>query len=143
MTNYMTLRVKAIPANESFVRGVVAGFTVPCDPTIDVINDVRTAISEAVTNCVVHAYGGTGNGDILIEGTLTDGLLTISVSDYGKGIENIEKAMEDFFTTKESEERSGLGFTIMKSFMDSLDVVSEKGAGTTVTMTKKLTDAER
>lgn len=139
----MTLRVKAIPANESFVRGVVAGFTVPCDPTIDVINDVRTAISEAVTNCVVHAYGGTGNGDILIEGTLTDGLLTISVSDYGKGIENIEKAMEDFFTTKESEERSGLGFTIMKSFMDSLDVVSEKGAGTTVTMTKKLTDAER
>ncbi|MGN0767759.1 MAG: anti-sigma F factor [Christensenellales bacterium] len=143
MTNYMTLRVKAIPANESFVRGVVAGFTVPCDPTIDVINDVRTAISEAVTNCVVHAYGGTGNGDILIEGTLTDGLLTISVSDYGKGIENIEKAMEDFFTTKESEERSGLGFTIMKSFMDSLDVVSEKGAGTTVTMTKRLTDAER
>ncbi len=143
MTNYMTLRVKAIPTNESFVRGVVAGFTVPCDPTIDVINDVRTAISEAVTNCVVHAYGGTGEGDILIEGTLNDGLLTISVSDYGKGIDNIEKAMEDFFTTKESEERSGLGFTIMKSFMDSLKVVSEKGAGTTVTMTKRLTDAER
>lgn len=142
MTNYMTLRVKAVPINESFVRGVVAGFTVPCDPTIDVINDVRTAVSEAVTNCVVHAYSGSGEGDILIEGVLNDNLLTISVSDYGKGIDNIEKAMEDFFTTKESEERSGLGFTIMKSFMDSLKVVSEKGAGTTVTMTKKLTDVE-
>ncbi len=142
MTNYMTLRVKAVPINESFVRGVVAGFTVPCDPTIDVINDVRTAVSEAVTNCVVHAYSGSGEGDILIEGVLNDNLLTISVSDYGKGIDNVEKAMEDFFTTKESEERSGLGFTIMKSFMDSLKVVSEKGAGTTVTMTKKLTDVE-
>lgn len=138
----MTLRVKAVPINESFVRGVVAGFTVPCDPTIDVINDVRTAVSEAVTNCVVHAYSGSGEGDILIEGVLNDNLLTISVSDYGKGIDNVEKAMEDFFTTKESEERSGLGFTIMKSFMDSLKVVSEKGAGTTVTMTKKLTDVE-
>lgn len=142
MTNYMTLRVKAVPINESFVRGVVAGFTVPCDPTIDVVNDVRTAVSEAVTNCVVHAYSGSGEGDILIEGVLNDNLLTISVSDYGKGIDNVEKAMEDFFTTKESEERSGLGFTIMKSFMDSLKVVSEKGAGTTVTMTKKLTDVE-
>lgn len=142
MTNYMTLRVKAVPINESFVRGVVAGFTVPCDPTIDVINDVRTAVSEAVTNCVVHAYSGSGEGDILIEGVLNDNLLTISVSDYGKGIDNVEKAMEDFFTTKKSEERSGLGFTIMKSFMDSLKVVSEKGAGTTVTMTKKLTDVE-
>ena len=142
MTNYMTLRVKAVPINESFVRGVVAGFTVPCDPTIDVINDVRTAVSEAVTNCVVHAYSGSGEGDILIEGVLNYNLLTISVSDYGKGIDNVEKAMEDFFTTKESEERSGLGFTIMKSFMDSLKVVSEKGAGTTVTMTKKLTDVE-
>ena len=104
MTNYMTLRVKAVPINESFVRGVVAGFTVPCDPTIDVINDVRTAVSEAVTNCVVHAYSGSGEGDILIEGVLNDNLLTISVSDYGKGIDNVEKAMEDFFTTKESEE---------------------------------------
>ena len=144
MTNYMTLRVKAVPTNECFVRGVVAGFTVPCDPTIDIINDIRTAVSEAVTNCVVHAYGGTGNGDILIEGHINDGLLTISVSDSGRGIDNVEKAMEDFFTTKESEERSGLGFTIMRSFMDSLTVVSEKGAGTTVTMTKNLTgtDAE-
>lgn len=143
INNTMSLRVKAIPINESFVRSVVAGFTVPCDPTIDVLNDIRTAVSEAVTNCVVHAYGNTGEGDILVEGMIVDNLLTISISDYGRGIADVAKAQEDFYTTKSAEERSGLGFTIMKSFMDSLAVVSEVGAGTTVTMTKKIFDAER
>lgn len=143
INNTMSLRVKAIPINESFVRSVVAGFTVPCDPTIDVLNDIRTAVSEAVTNCVVHAYGSTGDGDILIEGTIHDQLLTITISDYGRGIIDVKKAQEDFYTTKSSEERSGLGFTIMRSFMDSLSVVSEVGAGTTVTMTKVLSHVER
>lgn len=140
MNNSMILKIKAIPINESFVRSVVAGFTIPCDPTIDVLNDIRTAVSEAVTNCIVHAYGSSGDGEILIEATLNDNLLTISISDYGKGIDNIEQALEDFYTSKDGEERSGLGFTIMKSFMDSLNVVSEHGAGTTVTMTKKLSN---
>lgn len=134
----MSLRVKALPINESFVRTVVAGFTVPSDPTIDVLNDIRTAVSEAVTNCVVHAYGNSGEGDILIEATISDSILTLVISDYGRGIADVEKAQEDFFTTKESEERSGLGFTIMRTFMDSLAVKSEVGTGTTVTMTKKL-----
>ena len=142
MLNTMSLRVKAIPVNESFVRSVVASFAVPADPTIDVLNDIRTAISEAVTNCVVHAYGGSGDGDILIECILNENHLSITVCDYGRGIDNVEKALEDFYTTKENEERSGLGFTIMKTFMDTLYVQSEKGAGTTVTMTKKLFDAE-
>ena len=140
MNNSMILKIKAIPINESFVRSVVAGFTIPCYTTIDVLNDIRTAVSEAVTNCIVHAYGSTGDGEILIEAILNDDLLTISISDYGKGIDNIEQALEDFYTSKDGEERSGLGFTIMKSFMDSLNVVSEHGAGTTVTMTKKLSN---
>lgn len=141
MNNYMMLKIKAIPINESFARSVIAGFTVPCDPTIDILNDIRTAVSEAVTNCIVHAYSGNDNGEIIIEGTITDNILTISICDYGKGIDNINKALEDFYTTKEDDERSGLGFTIMKTFMDSLDVISEKGAGTTVIMTKKLINA--
>ena len=137
-SNSMVLRVKAVPINESFARSVVAGFTVPCDPTVDVLNDIRTAVSEAVTNCIVHAYSGTGDGDILIEASIDDGVLSLSVSDYGKGIENLDRALQDFYTSKAGEERSGLGFTIMKSFMDSLEVKTEVGAGTVVKMTKKL-----
>lgn len=141
MNNYMMLKIKAIPINESFARSVIAGFTVSCDPTIDILNDIKTAVSEAVTNCIVHAYSGSGDGEILIEGTISDNVLTVSICDYGKGIDNIDKALEDFYTTKEDDERSGLGFTIMKTFMDSLSVTSEKGAGTTVIMTKKLINA--
>ena len=141
MNNTMALRFKAIPINESFARSVVASFIVPCDPTLDVLNDIRTSVSEAVTNCIVHAYTNSSIGDVLIEGTIADNILTLTISDYGKGIVNVEQAMEDFFTTKDGEERSGLGFTIMKTFMDSLDVISEKGAGTTVIMTKKLINA--
>ena len=138
----MSLKVKAIPQNEGFVRSVVAAFCVPCDPTIDTLNDVRTAVSEAVTNCVVHAYGSTGVGEILIECTLIDCFLTVTISDYGKGIDNVDMAIQDFYTTRANNERSGLGFTIMKSFMDSLDVTSEHSAGTVVTMTKRLKNAE-
>lgn len=137
----MKLRVKAVPINESFVRSAVAGFAVPCDPTIDVLNDIRTAVSEAVTNCIVHAYGGSGEGEILIEASIYDNIMKIVISDYGKGIDNVERAMQDFYTTRGEDERSGLGFTIMRTFMDSLDVSSEIGAGTVVTMTKKICNA--
>ncbi|NLL56549.1 MAG: anti-sigma F factor [Clostridiales bacterium] len=137
MDNYMSFRFKAIAANESLARSVVAAFCVPSNPTLDIINDIKTSISEAVTNCIVHGYG-KNTGDIMIEAEIKDDLFSVRVIDYGKGILNIDEALNDFYTTNEEDERSGLGFTIMKTFMDSLEVESVWGAGTTVTMTKNL-----
>ena len=137
MDNSMSLRFKAIAENECFARSVVGAFCVASNPTLEIINDIKTSVSEAVTNCIVHAYEGMV-GDIMIEAEIIDYNLRIRVIDYGKGILNIDKALSDFYTTKDSDERSGLGFTIMKSFMESLEVESVWGAGTTVTMTKKL-----
>lgn len=134
----MSLRFDACPENEGFARSVVAAFCVPDNPTIEKLNDIKTAVSEAVTNCIVHGYESRMNGEILIEANICDSLLTVKISDYGKGIANIDEALTDFFTTQEDEERSGLGFTIMKSFMDSLDVESVSGGGTTVILTKSL-----
>ena len=136
--NNMNFKFDARPQNESFARSVVGAFCVCCNPTVDVINDIKTAISEAVTNCIVHGYENQKNGEILIEATIADNTLKVKISDYGKGIVNIPQALEDFYTTREDEDRSGLGFTIMKSFMDSLEVESSLGCGTTVTMTKRL-----
>jgi len=134
----MSLRFKAIAENESFARSVVAAFCVPNNPTLEILNDIKTSVSEAVTNCIVHAYDGRKDGEIMIEAEIVHDRLTIRIIDYGKGILDIEKALSDFYTTNEQDERSGLGFTIMKSFMDSLEVESVWGAGTTVTMTKNL-----
>lgn len=140
MNNHVSLRFKAIPENEGFARSVIAAFCVSSDPTLDVINDVRTSVSEAVTNCIVHGYG-TEKGDVLIEAMIYDDVLTVKVVDYGRGIVDVDTVLQDFYTTKAEEERSGLGFTIMKTFMDSLEVESVLGAGTTVTMMKKLANA--
>lgn len=138
MNNNMSLKFDALHENDAFARSVVAAFCVSCNPTMEIINDIKTAISEAVTNCIVHGYENSRNGEILIEAAIQNNILKVKISDYGKGIRNIEEALTDFFTTQEEEERSGLGFTIMKSFMDSLDVESTPGSGTTVTMTKRL-----
>ncbi len=138
MNNNMSLKFDALNENEAFARSVVAAFCISCNPTVEIINDIKTSISEAVTNCIVHGYENSGNGEILIEAGIENNVLKVRVSDYGKGIRNIEEALMDFFTTQEAEERSGLGFTIMRSFMDSLDVESTPGSGTTVTMTKRL-----
>lgn len=140
MDNYMSLRISAIPKNESFARSAVGAFCVHNNPTLEVINDIRTAVSEAVTNSIVHGYG-LDSGDILINAEITGNLITIKVIDYGKGMVDVDVATGDFYTTKPDEERSGLGFTIMKTFMDSLQVESVLGAGTTVTMTKRLANA--
>lgn len=138
MNNNMSLKFDALHENEAFARSVVAAFCVGSNPTMEIINDIKTAISEAVTNCIVHGYENSRNGEILIEAGIQNNVLKAKISDYGKGIRNIEEALTDFFTTQEEEERSGLGFTIMKSFMDSLEVESTPGSGTTVTMTKRL-----
>lgn len=140
MDNHVSIRFLATPSNESFARSAVAAFCVQYDPSLEVLNDIRTSVSEAVTNCIVHGYGEK-SGDVLIDAEIRDDVLTVSVADHGKGILNIEEVMEDFFTTKPEQERSGLGFTIMKTFMDELDVKSVFGQGTTVTMVKRLRNA--
>jgi len=141
--NTMRLEIAALGSNESFARGTVAAFAAQVNPTLDEINDIKTAISEAVTNCVVHAYQEreTRNvkhetNTIIIDCQLFDDSLTVKVSDRGVGIRDVGRALEPFFTTRPDEERSGMGFTVMQSFMDTLNVTSRPGFGTTVTMEK-------
>lgn len=129
--------VKSLSENESFVRSSVAAFCLPMNPTIDEITEIKTAVSEAVTNCVVHAYPNK-IGDIIVKVKLSDNEISISVTDHGIGIDNLEKAIEPFFTTKPDEERSGMGFTVIESFMDSFKLERNKGAGITVLMTKHI-----
>lgn len=134
--NEMSLVVKAIGQNESFARSAVAAFAVQLDPTLDEVNDIKTAVSEAVTNCVVHGYEGKGTGYITISAKITGMTLHITVSDSGVGIKDVAKAREPFFTTKPEQERSGMGFTVMETFMEGVEVESSAGSGTTVRMKK-------
>ena len=135
--NYMNLEFLSRSSNEGFARVAVAGFTAQLDPTLDEIGDIKTAVSEAVTNAIVHAYPDE-LGKISIKTRIYDGkVLEIVVRDWGRGIENIDQARQPLFTTG-GEERSGMGFTIMESFMDKLTVRSVPGRGTTVTMRKKI-----
>lgn len=137
MNNHMTMTFDAVSANEAFARMVVSAFLVAENPTIEEVTDVKTAVSEAVTNAVIHGYENK-RGSVTMTCAIDEKLLTIIVQDYGKGIADIHKAREPFFTTKPEMERSGLGFAFMETFMDGLEVISEPGHGTTVIMTKKL-----
>ena len=116
---------------------MISCFALQLNPSIAQISDIKTAVSEAVTNSIVHGYPNDV-GEITIDAKLENGALHINISDAGIGIENLEEALEPFYTTKADEERSGMGFTIMKSFMDDVKVVSEKGKGTTIYMLKKI-----
>ena len=133
--NEMTVRFKAKSENEGFARICIASFLAPANPSIEELGDIKTAVSEAVTNCIVHGYPN-GVGEITIECQIERNNLHINVFDNGVGIENVERAIEPFYTTKEDEERSGMGFTIMQSFMDKVEVSSKKGEGTKVYMLK-------
>ncbi|HML49382.1 MAG TPA: anti-sigma F factor [Clostridia bacterium] len=135
--NHMRLTFDSRSENESFARVVVSAFAVQLSPTIEEIADIKTAISEAVTNAIVHGYAGTF-GEVVIEAELdlAEGLLTLRVSDAGCGIADIEQAMQPFFTTQPEMERAGMGFAVMKTFMDDLEVESKLGQGTCVTMRK-------
>lgn len=137
-TNEMELIFDSKSENESLARIVVAAFVSSVDPTMEEIADIKTAISEAVTNCVVHAYQN-GEGKIKILGRLKGNHIHLEVTDYGVGIEDIEKAMEPLYTTGAGMERSGMGFAFMEAFMDEVDVISEVGKGTTVIMDKAIT----
>lgn len=134
--NSFTMTVISKSTNESFVRSVVSSFALSLDPTVEEISDIKTAVSEAVTNCIVHAYKNT-IGKIYISCDTKDNLLTVKIRDKGVGIENIEQAMEPLFTTSD-DERAGLGFAVMQSFMDSVRVRSAIGKGTTVIMKKRI-----
>lgn len=143
MENQMTVIFDADTENEAFARNAVAAFCVALDPTVDQINDIKTAVSEAVTNCIVHAYPDKKQrGKITITTTISDGSVHIVISDTGIGIEDVDSAMQPFFTTKPEQERSGMGFTVMESFTDSLTVERNDPTGTVVSMTKTIRGAD-
>ena len=136
--NYMKMTLLGCSKNESLARMCVSAFAAQLDPTIEEISDIKAAVSEAVTNCIVHAYPekiGNINIDLKILGS---DILYIRIKDNGCGIPDVKKAMEPLFTTSPETERAGLGFAVMESFMDKLSVKSSVGKGTTVTMTKRI-----
>ena len=135
--NWMQLEFQAISENEQLARIAVASFITPLNPTLEEMADVKTAVSEAVTNAIIHGYEEK-EGVVYLRCRLNGDLLEVEIEDKGMGIDNIEQAMEPMFTTKPDKDRSGVGFSFMEAFMDELDVTSIPGAGTTVIMKKKL-----
>ena len=136
-TNYITLEFLSRSANEAFARGAVACFAAQLDPTLEELGDIKTAVSEAVTNAIVHAYPDRLGRIVVKARVLEDNILEISVRDWGKGIDDVDRARQPLFTTG-GEERSGMGFTIMESFMDRLTVRSGQGKGTRVVMRRRI-----
>ena len=137
MDNYVTLEFLSRSNNESFARIHVSGFAAQLDPTLDELGDIKTAVSEAVTNAIVHAYPDALGKIVIKMRILENNVLAISVRDWGCGIDNVDRARQPMYTTGGAE-RSGMGFTIMESFMDSIKVKSAPGKGTTVTMRKRI-----
>lgn len=135
--NYFEIKFKAISENEAFARTVVAAFCLQLNPSVDQLTDIKTVVSEAVTNCVVHAYPNKV-GDVFLACEICGHDLKIQISDRGVGIKDIEKAKQPFFTSKPGEERSGMGFTIMETFMDKMTVETNPDKGTTVTLVKHI-----
>jgi len=137
MDNRIKMELEAIPQNEGFARVAAAAFIAPLNPTLEEIDDVKTAVSEAVTNAVIHAYDQKG-GKIELVCELEGDLLHIRVRDWGKGIEDVKQAMEPLYTSRPDLERSGMGFSFMEAFMDEISVESELGQGTLVKMQKEI-----
>lgn len=134
--NEMKLEVLSKSQNEAFARAVVGAFASQLDPTIEEISDVKTAVSEAVTNAIIHGYENS-NGFVTILSKIKDSTLYVEVIDKGRGIDDVSLARQPLYTSKPELERSGMGFTVMETFMDSVEVFSEVGNGTRVVMTKK------
>jgi len=136
--NRCELSFLAISENEAFARMAAAAFVMPLNPTLEEISDIKTAISEAVTNAILHGYNQDAQGMVHMSCEQEGDIFTFIISDEGVGIDNVEQAMEPLFTSKPELERSGMGFSFMEAFMDDLAVESEPGKGTKVTMTKRL-----
>lgn len=142
VTNYFTITFPASSCNESFARVVVAAFAAQLDPTLEEINEIKTAVSEAVTNAIIHGYGSKG-GEVVITCSLRrDNSIEVIIRDTGVGISDLEQAKEPLYTSRPDLERSGMGFTVMEEFMDTVNVDSQPGRGTSVTMTKKISPWE-
>lgn len=154
MRNEMCLEFEALAVNESLARVAVAAFVAPLNPTLEELSDIKTAVSEAVTNSIIHGYENWQGydverrsvpgkcplhpGKVVLKCSLEDGYLTVEIGDNGKGIADVEKAMEPLYTTRPEQNRSGMGFAFMEAFMDDLEVESIPGKGTLVTMKKKM-----
>jgi len=136
--NHMTLQFVSRSENEAFARVTVAAFISQLDPTMDELTDIKTVVSEAVTNSIIHGYDGQPDGVITIVARIEDDKCFISVEDNGRGIDNVEEARQPLYTSKPELERSGMGFTIMENFMDEVEVVSLPGEGTTIRMMKRI-----
>ena len=140
--NKMQLEILSKSNNEAFARITVAAFAAQLDPTIEELSDIKTAVSEAVTNSIIHGYENK-EGIIRINAYIYDNILRIEIADQGKGIEDIEIAKQPLYTTKPELERSGMGFSFMEAFMDELNVYSRKNVGTTVIMKKRIGESNR
>lgn len=139
--NEMRLRIESRSVNEGFARAVISAFAAQLDPNLEELSDIRTAVSEAVTNCIVHAYPDCVGSIYIWAGIFENGLVRIKIRDKGLGISDIKKAMEPLFTTS-GEERAGLGFAVMESFCDKVTVRSKENVGTVVTLEKRICGRE-
>lgn len=137
-SNFMSLSFASRSENEAFARVAVAAFVSQLDPTMDELGDLKTAVSEAVTNAIIHGYNNDPSGIVHVEAVLEGDAVTITVADEGSGIEDLELARQPLFTSKPELERSGMGFTIMENFMDHFEVISESGKGTRLVMMKRI-----
>lgn len=136
--NAMKLQFSSKSENESFARVAVAAFVSQLDPTIEELTDIKTVISEAVTNSIIHGYDNDPDGIVTITASIEGEAVTLTVEDEGRGIEDLELAKQPLYTSKPELDRSGMGFTIMENFMDEFEVVSEMGSGTKIRMKKRI-----
>ncbi|GAA0092345.1 anti-sigma F factor [Paraclostridium bifermentans] len=143
MNNIVEVKFSAKSENESFARVIVASFAAKLDPTLDELADIKTAVSEAVTNSIIHGYDEDESKFVNIRCEIEDREIIITVEDTGNGIEDLDMAMQPLYTSKPELERSGMGFTVMESFMDKVTVSSKKGEGTKVIMKKKIDSSNR
>ena len=142
MKNVMNLQFSALSQNESFARVTVAAFIAQLDPTMDELTEIKTVVSEAVTNAIIHGYDNNPNGIVYISATIEDHCVEMTIKDIGIGIEDVEEARQPLFTTKPDLERSGMGFTIMENFMDEVEVHSQPGSGTEIRLRKHLSKSK-
>lgn len=142
MRNEMQLQFTALSQNESFARVTVAAFVAQLDPNMDELTEIKTVVSEAVTNAIIHGYNNDPSGTVYISVKIEESFVELEIRDEGSGILDIEEARQPLFTTKPELERSGMGFTIMENFMDEIDVHSELGIGTTIRLRKHLAKSQ-
>lgn len=134
--NTIELKFSARIENEPFARTAIAAFILPLNPDLDELSEVKTIVSEAVSNAIIHGYNYNSNAEVCLKARICDNILEIIIQDYGVGIENLEEALKSSFTTRKDQERAGMGFSIMQTLSDKFDIRSQKDLGTRVTITK-------